>query len=189
MLHKLALIVVLGSLASRSVLAEPLREVSVIFNVAEREGRVGYAHKVKLVDVRPAGLGEVVTTIIKDEGLETRSPQADEGDMVVRNRCSETGNEEILVRRGEFSKRYEGPIGSEGADGWRPYRPQGREMLYFRVRRDDGTFLFKAPWGNEMVARPGDVIVRDPAEPKDTYRIAAAAFACTYEITQSAKLN
>jgi hypothetical protein len=36
-----------------------------------------------------------------------------------------------------------------------------------------------------MVARPGDAIVRDPQGPADTYRIAAAAFACTYEILQS----
>ncbi len=182
--YKLTVVVVLGALASRSVSAEPLRDVSVIYNVAEREGRVGYARKVKLVDARAAALGEVVSTLIKNEGLETRSPPAGEGDMVVRNRCSETGNEEILVSKGEFLNRYDGPIGPEGTDGWRPYQPRGHKMLFFRVRPDDGTFMFKAPWGNEMVARPGDVIVRDPSEPKNTYRIAAAAFACTYEITQ-----
>jgi hypothetical protein len=36
-----------------------------------------------------------------------------------------------------------------------------------------------------MVARPGDAIVQDPANPSDTYRIAGAAFACTYEVTHS----
>jgi hypothetical protein len=37
-----------------------------------------------------------------------------------------------------------------------------------------------------MVARPGDGIVRDPRAPADTYRIVAAAFACTYEILRPA---
>jgi hypothetical protein len=55
-------------------------------------------------------------------------------------------------------------------------------MLYFIVRSSDGIFTFQAPWGESMIARPGDAIVRDPKDPKDTYRIAAAAFDCTYEI-------
>jgi hypothetical protein len=38
-----------------------------------------------------------------------------------------------------------------------------------------------------MVARPGDAIVRSPADPSDTYRVAAASFACTYEIIEPAK--
>jgi len=33
-----------------------------------------------------------------------------------------------------------------------------------------------------MVAKPGDAIVQDPESPEDTYRVAAAAFACTYEV-------
>ena len=50
----------------------------------------------------------------------------------------------------------------------------------------DGSFTFTAPWGEPMVARPGDAIVRSPQDPADTYRIAAAAFACTYEILRPA---
>jgi hypothetical protein len=33
-----------------------------------------------------------------------------------------------------------------------------------------------------MVARPSDAIVRNPADPEDIYRVAAAAFGCTYEV-------
>ena len=57
-------------------------------------------------------------------------------------------------------------------------------MSYFVVREADGSFSFMAPWGEPMVARPGDAIVRNPADPADTYRIAAAAFACTYEVVR-----
>jgi hypothetical protein len=60
-------------------------------------------------------------------------------------------------------------------------------MLYFVVRPSDGTFTFTAPWGEAMIARPGDAIVRDPKDPSDTYRIAAGAFECTYEINERPK--
>ena len=59
-------------------------------------------------------------------------------------------------------------------------------MRYLVVREADGSFTFMAPWGEPMVARPGDAIVRNPDDPADTYRIAAAAFACTYEILRPA---
>jgi hypothetical protein len=160
--------------------------VHAMFDQAEREARVGIARKTKPVDVRPAATGEVVVTVIAGEGKETQSPPAQQGDMVVRNRCPETGNEEILVSAAKFAERYEGPIGPADPAGWRPYRPRGIEMRYFVVREVDDAFTFTAPWGEAMVARPGDAIVRDPADPSDTYRITAAAFVCTYEILQPA---
>jgi hypothetical protein len=36
-----------------------------------------------------------------------------------------------------------------------------------------------------MIARPGDAIVQDVHDPKDTYRVQKAAFACTYEEIRS----
>jgi hypothetical protein len=161
-------------------------DVHAMFDQAERDGRVGLARKARPVDVRPAQPGEVVATVIAGEGKETQSPPAQPGDLVVRNRCPETGNEEILVSAAKFAERYEGPLAPADAAGWQPYRPRGIEMAYFVVRAADGTFTFTAPWGESMVARPGDAIVRDPRDPADTYRIAAAAFACTYEILQRA---
>jgi hypothetical protein len=168
--------------------AQPVAQADIhaMFAQAERDGRVGLARKTRPVDVRPARPGEVVVTIVAGEGKETASPPAQPGEMVVRNRCRETGNEEILVAAAKFAERYEGPLGPTDAAGWRPYRPRGIEMRYFVVRAADGTFTFTAPWGEPMVARPGDAIVRDPRDPADTYRIAAAAFACTYEILRPA---
>lgn len=132
--------------------------------------------------MRPAKPGEIVVSIIKGEGKETQSPPAQEGDMVVRNRCPETGNEEILVAAATFPKRYEGPLATADADGWSTYRPKGVPMRFVIVSEQDGTFRFMAPWGEDMIARPGDAIVQDIANPNDTYRIARSAFACTYEI-------
>jgi hypothetical protein len=162
-------------------------DVRAMFDQAEREARVGLARKTRTVDARPAAPGEVVVTVIAGEGKETASPPAQPGDMVVRNRCPATGNEEILVPSAKFAERYEGPVGAADADGWHPYRPRGVEMRFLVVRDVDGAFTFTAPWGQPMVARPGDAIVRSPQDPADTYRIAAAAFACTYEILQPAR--
>jgi hypothetical protein len=50
------------------------------------------------------------------------------------------------------------------------------------VRALEGEFTFLAPWGEKMIARPGDVIVQDVGNAKDTYRIQKAAFACTYAV-------
>ncbi|MGD9508529.1 MAG: hypothetical protein AB7I59_00305 [Geminicoccaceae bacterium] len=161
-------------------------DVQALFAKAEADGRVGAARKTKPVDARPAKPGEIIVTIIAGEGKETQSPPAAPGDMVVRNRCPETGNEEILVGAAKFAQRYDGPIGEAGKDGWAPYRPTGIEMLYLTLAADEGPFSFTAPWGEPMVARPGDAIVQDPNNPADTYRIAAAAFTCTYEILRPA---
>jgi hypothetical protein len=126
----------------------------------------GLARKSKPVDVRPAKAGEVIVTMIKGEGKETQSPPAKSGDMVVRNRCLETGNEQFLVPAASFVERYEGPIGPPDADGWLPYRPRGVQLRFVVVTEHDGSFNFIAPWGERMIARPGDAIVQDLNNPK-----------------------
>jgi hypothetical protein len=182
--RRLASALVLGmaaSCAGGALHAQDTVDVVAYFQRAHDARGAGLAHKTKPVDVRPAAPGEIVVTMIKGEGKETQSPPAKPGDMVVRNRCPETGNEEILVAAAAFARRYEGPIGA-AADGWLPYRPRGVRMRFVVVAEQDGAFAFIAPWGERMVARPGDAIVQDPDNPKDTYRIAKAAFACTYEV-------
>jgi hypothetical protein len=158
-----------------------------LFEKVKGEGKSGIAHKTKPVDARPAVAGEVVVTIIKGEGVETKSKPAEAGDWVVRNRCPETGNEEILVKAAKFPTRYGEPQSEPDAQGYRTFAPKGDDMGYFIVSAELGEFTFKAPWGEQMVARPGDAIVQVPSDPSDTYRIAAASFACTYEIVTPAK--
>jgi hypothetical protein len=167
-----------------SLYAQQDVDVIAYFQRAHDTRGAGLARKTKPVDVRPAKPGEVIVTTIRGEGKETQSPPAKLGDMVVRNRCPETGNEEILVAADAFSRRYEGPIGFGTGDGWLPYRPRGTQMRFVVVAEHDGQFSFIAPWGERTVARPGDAILQDPDNAKDTYRIAKAAFACTYEIAR-----
>ena len=128
-----------------------------------------------------------MVTVIAGEGKETQSPPAEAGDMVVRNRCAETGNEEILVKAAKFAQRYEGPIGPAGADGWLPYRPTGVEMLYLTLGPGEGPFSFIAPWGEPMVAKPGRRHRPGPrATPRTPTASRPAAFACTYEVMKPA---
>lgn len=159
-------------------------DVEALFARAEQDGRVGVARKSKPVDARPAVPGEIVVTVIAGDGQETQSQPAATDDRVVRNRCEASGHEQYLVSAAKFAEHYEGPLGPADCDGWAPYRPRGVEMLYTLVRDQDGSFSFTAPWGEAMVARPGDALVRDPNDPRDLYRVQAAAFECTYEIVK-----
>ncbi len=176
----------LGTLALHPALASEKADPSSVFKRAEQQGVIGVARKTKLVDARPARPGEVIVTINAGQGTETRSKPAEAGDMVVRNRCEATGNEQYLVKAAKFAERYGEPMGPVDGEGWRPFRPKGLDMLYVMVRPEDGTFTFTAPWGEPMVAHPGDALVRDPSDPKDTYRVAAASFACTYVVIKPA---
>jgi hypothetical protein len=100
--------------------------VHALFATAEAEGRVGIARKSKPVDARPARPGEVVVTVVKDEGDETRSKPAVDGDWVVRNRCPATGNEEYLVKAETLAETLAAPSSEPDTQGWRGFRPQGR---------------------------------------------------------------
>ena len=157
-------------------------EVRALVKDANARGLVRRAMKTKPVDARPARPGEVIVTVLAGEGKETRSRPAVKGDWVVRNRCEATGNEEYLVAADKFEERYESTGKPAGADGWQEYRPLGKVVRFFLLKPEHGEFAFTAPWGERMIAKPGDAIVQDPKDPNDTYRVAAAAFACTYEI-------
>lgn len=165
----------------------PVADQVALMEQAKSQGIAGIAKKTLPVDARPAVVGEVVVTKILGEGIETKSKPAEEGDWVVRNRCPETGNEQYLVKAAKFPKRYGEPQSKPDAEGFSAFRPIGQDMNYFIVSKQQGDFHFKAPWGEDMVAKVGDAIVQTPSDTSDTYRVAAAAFKCTYEIAKPAK--
>lgn len=167
----------------------PKKDRLAYFDAAAAAGRVGTARKTKPVDARPAVPGEVVVSIIAGEGVETRSKPAKEGDWVVRNRCPETGNEEILVAADKFPTRYGEAMGDADADGYREFRPRGSEMAYTVTLEQDGEFAIEAPWGELQRVRPGDALVQIPEDRQDTYRIQGQVFACTYEILKAPQTN
>jgi hypothetical protein len=158
-------------------------DMAALMAQARKDGRLRIARKTKLVDARPAKAGEVIVTIIAGEGKETSSKPAAEGDRVVRNRCPQTGNEQYLVAAARFAVLYEATGRPADQDGWQEYRPVGSDMRVLLLDASTPPFTFTAPWGEAMVARGGDAIVQHPVETRDIYRVARAAFDCTYEIT------
>jgi len=181
----------LAALLTTSAMTETIDDWKIddVVALMERaliQGQTGTARKTKLVDARPAHIGEIIVTAIKGEGKETQSPPAKQGDWVVRNRCPETGNEQYLVTADRFNDRYRMTGSPVSAHGWREYRPIGRAVRFHILPQGTAPFTFVAPWGEPMVARAGDALVQDPKNDKDVYRVAALSFACTYEIVGTA---
>jgi hypothetical protein len=159
-----------------------LSEVMTLMAKATSAGRTKTARKTRPVDARPATVGEIVVTMIKGEGQETKSRPAKEGDFVVRNRCPETGNEEYLVSADKFADRYKKTAAPLSSSVWQEFEPAGKDVRFILLEANEAPFSFVAPWGEPMVARAGDAIVQDPKDEKDVYRVARAAFDCTYEV-------
>ncbi|PPC74004.1 hypothetical protein C4K68_28210 [Pokkaliibacter plantistimulans] len=181
--YKLSLILTALCTSSSIFATElPIKDQIVIFGDLSQQHMAGVAQKTKVVDARPAVVGEEIITRIKGEGVETKSKPAEEGDWVVRNRCPETGNEEYLVKKAKFGARYHGPESEADAEGYSAFSPVGKEVNYIILPESLGSFQFKAPWGEMMIAKPGDALVQSPSDSADTYRVAAQSFSCTYNI-------
>lgn len=171
----------------------PQKERVAYFTQAQQAGITGVAIKTKPVLARPAKEGEIITTIIKGEGVETVSEPAKAGDWVVQNICPETGNEEILVRKAKFAQRYNTSEKSEinlasYPSDYQPFTPKGIEMNYFIIPDSTPPFAMKAPWGELQRFQSGDAVVQSTKDNQDIYRIQKAAFECTYTILKPAKL-
>ncbi|QAV24737.1 hypothetical protein [Proteus hauseri] len=170
----------------------PQKDRVEYFTQAQQTGITGLAIKTKPVLARLAQEGEVITTVIKGEGVETISAPAKQGDWVVQNICPETGNEEILVRKEKFAQRYNAVEQSEAkinsnTNQYQPFIPKGVEMNYFIVPDSTPAFVMKAPWGELQRFQSGDAVVQSTTDSQDIYRIQKSAFECTYTIIKKAK--
>ncbi|OAT46532.1 hypothetical protein M997_2013 [Proteus hauseri ATCC 700826] len=170
----------------------PQKERVEYFAQAQQTGITGLAIKTKPVLARQAQEGEVITTVIKGEGVETISAPAKQGDWVVQNICPETGNEEILVRKEKFAQRYNAVEQSKAkinsnTNQYQPFIPKGVEMNYFIVPDSTPAFVMKAPWGELQRFQSGDAVVQSTTDSQDIYRIQKSAFECTYTIIKKAK--
>ncbi|WP_226893999.1 MULTISPECIES: hypothetical protein [Gammaproteobacteria] len=178
---------------ANELLQLPQQDRISYFTQAQQAGLTGVAIKTKPVLARLAKEGEIITTIIKGEGVETVSEPAKTGDWVVQNICPETGNEEILVREAKFAQRYNRAeqskinVDSYSSD-YQPFTPKGVEMNYFIVPDSTPPFAMKAPWGELQRFQSGDAVVQSTTDKQDIYRIQKAAFECTYTVLKPAKI-
>ena len=127
-------------MASADLPRKSLDEIVAMMSQAQAHGRVKTARK-----TRPANAG----------------------DWVVRNRCPETGNEQYLMGANKFTGKYNRTGAPPGRDGWQEFQPVGKDVRALILTPEEGSFFFTAPWGEPMVAHPGDVIVQDLEDEKD----------------------
>lgn len=105
---------------------------------------------------------EVVT--ITADGVETANT-ATPGDFIV----SGVSGELYVVKASKFAALYDGEVGETVVPTQAP-----RQVARY------GEVTFTAPWGEEMVLKPGDYLVADGDG--GFYRIAAEEFHATYNI-------
>jgi hypothetical protein len=110
--------------------------------------------------------GTVVVTVLPD-GKET-SNTAEKGDIIM----SGVSREKYVIKAAKFSKLYTGSIGST-------ITPEQTPRMVARYMGSQ-TITFEAPWGEQMILKTGDYVVRE-ADGKGFYRIAKAEFERTYE--------
>lgn len=107
----------------------------------------------------------VVTTL--PDGKET-SNTAERGDIIM----SGVSREKYVIKAAKFPKLYTGSIG-------RDVIPEQTPRMVARYTEPQ-TITFEAPWGEQMILKTGDYVVRE-ADGKGFYRIAKAEFEKTYE--------
>ena len=108
----------------------------------------------------------VVVTMLPD-GKET-SNTAERGDIIM----SGVSREKYVIKAAKFPKLYTGSIG-------RDVIPEQTPRMVARYTASQ-TITFEAPWGEQMILKTGDYVVRE-ADGKGFYRIAKAEFERTYE--------
>lgn len=127
--------------------------------------------------------GEEVITVTSDSE-ETRNI-ADVGDYIVSNQTGAL--ERYVIKPEKFEQRYEFVELTDDAFGL--YRPIG-EVWAVQIDEDimdyigflgSDSFNFEAAWGENMVAKMGDMIVTPPTK-DEVYRIAKKEFEETYRV-------
>ena len=109
---------------------------------------------------------KVVITVLPD-GKETKNV-ANIGDIIV----SGVSGEKYVIRAEKFSRLYVGKIGET-------VTPEQSERTVARYTGAK-TLTFTAPWGENMILKTGDYVVRE-SDGSSFYRIAKAEFEKTYE--------
>lgn len=130
--------------------------------------------KFVVVEARVATPGERIDTITSD-GKETTNV-AKEGDRVVRNPTQ--AREQYIISTAKIQSRYE-QQGDISLGGWLQYKAKGECQ---GIPYQGEAMEFVASWGENMVLKPGDMIVTPLPQKNEVYRIARVEFNDTYRL-------
>jgi hypothetical protein len=150
---------VLSSLSYRPVRKKQLPYKFVDLNKMDMKGMPALSYGI-------APDKSVVVTVLPD-GKET-SNTAERGDIIM----SGVSREKYVIKAAKFPKLYTGSMG-------RDVIPEQTPRMVARYTEPQ-TITFEAPWGEQMILKTGDYVVRE-ADGKGFYRIAKAEFERTYE--------
>jgi len=109
--------------------------------------------------------GEMPVVTVTSDGKETQNV-AQKGDIIM----SGPSEENYVIKSEKFPKLYQGNLGSTVVP------EQSPRMV--AVYNGDKPVTFTAPWGESMVLKPGDYLVKDGDQ--GYYRIAKAEYEQTY---------
>lgn len=116
---------------------------------------------------------EVVT--VTADGKETQN-KAEPNDVVV----SGPSKEKYAIKAAKFPKLYQGKIGDVVI-------PEQSPRTVAQVTNLQQPITFKAPWGEDMVLKPGDYLVKDGDQ--GYYRIAKKEYEQTYNPLKTAPVS
>jgi len=146
-----------------------------LFKKAKEEGRTVKYEKFGNITARLSCPDELVITMI--DGIEETRNTAKVGDMVATGQKGEI----YIIPAAKFDRLYEKiSIPESDTD---VYKPKGI-VEGVMIPWNSDSFTFDAPWGENMIADPGDYIVTsvsDNFDPEKVYRIEKEAFELTYK--------
>jgi hypothetical protein len=130
--------------------------------------RYEYAQDVNNMSPMSYAVAKEQQTIVTHtaDGKETQNVAAPD-DVVM----SGPSGEQYVVKAAKFPKLYAGKIGGV-------VTPEQSPRTEARVNMIDQPIMFKAPWGEDMVLKPGDYLVKDGDQ--GYYRIAQLEYDKTY---------
>ena len=152
---------------------ESVIDITAKFEEARRADRVRHYSKKGHADIRPAVPGERIKTVIDGEGETVNT--AGSGDYVVRGAMGE----HYVIKAKKLAERYGAPISDPDSEGYRKYPAKGD---FYAFRYEGEPFKFIAPWGEDMIANPGDYLGTNVMGSNEFYRIEKNAFAATYAV-------
>lgn len=122
------------------------------------------------VMARLAKVGEEIVTLI-DGKVETKNT-AKENDVIVKG----LKDEEYIIGHDKFKLRYS--VDKPVTDTFTAYEPNGTCIAY---EYTGASFLFKAPWDEDMIVNHGDFLATIDESVPEVYRIERNAFFKTYK--------
>jgi hypothetical protein len=146
-------------------------DIAAKFDEALRADRVRLYTKVGEFDIRPAVSGEQVESVIdgEHETVNTAHP----GDFVVHG----VKGEQYIITADTLRARYGEPLTAPDPAGYRRYPVKGK---LYAFRYNGEPIKFVAPWGEEMIANPGDYIGTHAIGSNQYWRVEKTIFAATY---------